>query len=665
MKRRLILILFLLICSLYHAAAQIPVTFLTKDSLTMAGYSLDNNWLLKEADDTAFAQMNYDDSKWKVTKNSKLTTNLTGNKRYVFSGKGWLRQHIYIDSSLSDIQLALRLKHYGASEIYVDGKKARTYGIINDKDHTINHDPNSLPLVVSLPPGPHTIAVRYANYNALWNYKAYNEPDAGFVMTIGVANWAIDDMYFSTTINITLTIFVFTFFFSFFLLHLFLFLYNKKEKANLFFSIFCLAFGTIFLAPYLRSTLTSPFASLIVYHVVLISAATSCMSLSGFLNELFGKRNLRFTIIAMLSLASVVLWFFYHTAGAVVCFILVAIVCIEAVVLIIRALIKRVKGAYMVGVGILFIALSFLITIIIGISSQTGIDLGNEMGVILLFIILSIPVSMSIFLSWNYSNVNKNLAVQLQQVEELSAKNMEQELEKQHLLEHQKENLEKEVAQRTSELVAQKQKSDDLLLNILPEEVAEELKEKGTSAAKYFDHVSVLFTDFVDFTKAGERLTPQQLVDELHACFKKFDEICAKYNIEKIKTIGDAYLAVSGLPMSDKQHAINIAKAAIEIRDFIAERKLAQPDTSFNIRIGIHSGSVVAGIVGVKKFAYDIWGDTVNTAARMEQSSESGKINVSEFTYELIKEQFSCSFRGKITAKNKGEMNMYFVEGEL
>src|SRR5690606_38362425 len=158
--------------------------------------------------------------------------------------------------------------------------------------------------------------------------------------------------------------------------------------------------------------------------------------------------------------------------------------------------------------------------------------------------------------------------------------------------EDKKDELEHEVAERTSELQAQKQKSDDLLLNILPEEVAEELKEKGTSAAKYFDHVSVLFTDFVDFTKAGERLTPQQLVDELHTCFKKFDEICAEHGIEKIKTIGDAYLAVSGLPMQDQQHAINITKAAIEIREFIAERKQARPDTSFNIRIGIHSGSV-------------------------------------------------------------------------
>jgi len=163
------------------------------------------------------------------------------------------------------------------------------------------------------------------------------------------------------------------------------------------------------------------------------------------------------------------------------------------------------------------------------------------------------------------------------------------------------------------------------LLNILPEEIADELKQKGSSSARFFDHVSVLFTDFVDFTKAGERMTPQELVDELHTCFMAFDEIISKYGIEKIKTIGDAYLAVCGLPLADSEHAIKSARAALEIRQFMEDRNKQAGDKTFHVRIGIHSGSVVAGIVGVKKFAYDIWGDTVNTAARMEQNSEKGQ----------------------------------------
>ena len=211
-------------------------------------------------------------------------------------------------------------------------------------------------------------------------------------------------------------------------------------------------------------------------------------------------------------------------------------------------------------------------------------------------------------------------------------------------------------------LYSEKKRSEDLLLNILPAEVADELKDKGTAETRYFDHVTVMFTDFVNFTQASEIMNPQELIDELHTCFKAFDEIIGKYNIEKIKTIGDAYLAVSGLPVPDPLHAEHIVMAALDISAFMHQRQLKMGDKTFRVRIGIHSGSVVAGIVGVIKFAYDIWGDAVNTAARMEQNSEAGKINISTATYILIKDKFTCSYRGKIEAKNKGEIDMYFVE---
>jgi len=206
----------------------------------------------------------------------------------------------------------------------------------------------------------------------------------------------------------------------------------------------------------------------------------------------------------------------------------------------------------------------------------------------------------------------------------------------------------------------EKQKSDDLLLNILPFEVAEELKEKGKTSAKHFDEVSVLFTDFVNFTANSERIGVQEVLNELNICFTEFDRIMEKYNLEKIKTIGDAYLAVSGLPISNDQHAKNAVSASLEILSYIQHRKQHNPN-ALNIRIGIHSGAVIAGIVGVKKFAYDIWGDTVNTAARMEQNSEPGRVNISEATYQLIKESFSFEYRGKIETKGKGAMDMYFV----
>ncbi len=205
-----------------------------------------------------------------------------------------------------------------------------------------------------------------------------------------------------------------------------------------------------------------------------------------------------------------------------------------------------------------------------------------------------------------------------------------------------------------------KRQSDKLLLNILPIEVANELKIRGESAARQFDNVTVLFTDFINFTGISETLSPKELVNELHQCFKAFDDITDKFGLEKIKTIGDAYLAACGLPTADINHAEKVVNAALEMNMFISNRK--KQGGIFSMRTGIHSGSVVAGIVGVKKFAYDIWGDAVNTAARMEQNSADGKINVSENTYELIKDKFTCTYRGKVEAKNKGCIDMYFVE---
>ena len=211
-------------------------------------------------------------------------------------------------------------------------------------------------------------------------------------------------------------------------------------------------------------------------------------------------------------------------------------------------------------------------------------------------------------------------------------------------------------------LAVEKQKSDNLLLNILPGDVAKELKEKGVTEARLHDNVSVLFTDFVGFTKLAAVLSPHELVAELHECFTAFDNIMLKYGIEKIKTIGDAYMAISGLPAPNADHARLLVEAAIEIRKYMYIRKQEFGDKTFEIRIGIHSGSVVAGVVGMKKFAYDTWGDTVNIAARMEQNSLPGKINISDTTFQIVRNTIQCTYRGEIEAKNKGNLKMYFVE---
>lgn len=226
-----------------------------------------------------------------------------------------------------------------------------------------------------------------------------------------------------------------------------------------------------------------------------------------------------------------------------------------------------------------------------------------------------------------------------------------------------------EELQSTIELVQkERKKSDVLLLNILPEETAAELKETGQATPKHYELVSVLFTDFKGFTSIAENLSPEEVIKELDTCFLAFDEICDRYKLEKIKTIGDSYMCAGGLPMTNKTNPIDAVNAALEIQAWMQswkEDKEARGLEAWEIRMGIHSGPVVAGVVGKNKFAYDIWGDTVNLASRMESSGEPGKINISGKTYELVKDHFQCSYRGKVQAKNKGEVAMYFVEGLL
>lgn len=232
-------------------------------------------------------------------------------------------------------------------------------------------------------------------------------------------------------------------------------------------------------------------------------------------------------------------------------------------------------------------------------------------------------------------------------------------------LEKEKNSLEVKVQERTKDLAEAKRKSDELLLNILPTDTAEELKTIGKATPRDYEIVSVLFTDFKGFTKKAEKLSPNALIEELDRCFYYFDGLMDKYNLEKIKTIGDAYMCAGGIPRANKTNPFEAVLTGLEIQRFILqmqEEKRAKDELYWDVRLGIHTGPVVAGVVGMKKFAYDIWGDTVNTASRMESSGEVGKVNISGETYNFIKKYFDCTYRGKVAAKNKGEIDMYFVD---
>jgi class 3 adenylate cyclase len=229
----------------------------------------------------------------------------------------------------------------------------------------------------------------------------------------------------------------------------------------------------------------------------------------------------------------------------------------------------------------------------------------------------------------------------------------------------------KEVNDNKQTIKEQNERSDSLLLNILPEYVADELKQNGKTSPTLHENATIIFSDFKDFTQFSELFTPEELIGELAKCFETFDEIITKHGLEKIKTIGDAYMCVGGISKVNDNTAYGAERAvlaAMEMAEYIRDvrmKKLSDGKTYWDVRIGVHTGDIVAGIVGKKKFVFDIWGDAVNVANRLQTCSEEGRINISDTTYRLVKDYFICSPRGKIAVKNKGELDMYFVDDRV
>lgn len=338
------------------------------------------------------------------------------------------------------------------------------------------------------------------------------------------------------------------------------------------------------------------------------------------------------------------------------------ITCIYFITVAVISFFRGIQSAkyYLIGWTIFLVLVSVYILTINGVITGNfftthSIFIGHMSEVLLLSFALADQIN--ILKKENETN-QKRIILQLEENEKLQLKVTQE--------------LEEKVIQRTAEVVREKneaeyqrKRSDELLLNILPAETAEELKNTGKAKAKHISEVTVIFADIQDFTKLSENLSPSDLVKEINECFSVFDKIMEKYNVEKIKTIGDSYMAAGGLPKPNKTHAKDVINAALEIQEYLLEykkKKLLKGENPFEMRIGIHTGPVVAGIVGIKKFAYDIWGDTVNLASRMESSGEIGKVNISEATYNHVKDDFNCIYRGKIEAKNKGDIDMYFVE---
>jgi len=226
-----------------------------------------------------------------------------------------------------------------------------------------------------------------------------------------------------------------------------------------------------------------------------------------------------------------------------------------------------------------------------------------------------------------------------------------------------------QYVRKTNQIIKnERDRSKELLLNILPEETAHELETNGSAQSRYYESATVLFTDFKGFSTIAGKLSPQELVAELNDYFMAFDEIMGKYNLEKIKTIGDAYMCAGGIPVTNGTHPLDAVNAALAMQEYMERKNATRKEKNLDpweLRIGIHTGPIVAGVVGKKKYAYDIWGDTVNIASRMESSGEPGKVNISSATYQRINQHYQCLYRGKVSAKNIGDVDMYFIESKI
>ncbi|MEM7182153.1 MAG: adenylate/guanylate cyclase domain-containing protein [Spirochaetota bacterium] len=430
------------------------------------------------------------------------------------------------------------------------------------------------------------------------------------------------------------------------LYHFGLYTFRNKEKAALWFGVICLLISLRVLITdekYLEKlfpTQTKLFLFLEYLNMLLLTQAFLKFLFHLYQAEVYKRvyTTLWYTGYILI-IPIVILPVFYYSNVLSLIEIYIIVSGLYTIYIMLKALKNKQQGAKLFFTGI-FILFTIIVNDILYHQLWTST---TEL----------LPLGLFIFILLQAASLSIRFSNALNRVEDLSI-NLEQKVHKRtQQLKKEKEETEKE-----------RQKSEKLLLNILPKDIVQELKEKGNSTPVSFSSATVLFTDFKGFTQIAENLSPQALVKELDACFVQFDKIIEYYHLEKLKTIGDSYMCAGGIPQKNNTHAIDAVLAAIEILNFMNLMKEMKEMKNFpywEVRLGIHTGPLVAGIIGERKFAYDVWGDTVNIASRMESSGTSGKINISGATHELIKDFFVCEYRGKIGAKNKGEVDMYYV----
>jgi class 3 adenylate cyclase len=656
----------LIICSCILNAQTL---YLTKDSLTSGRIQ---EWRYSPLDSAQFSSPEYSDSLWHLIKKNNYDKQIPE----LTLGVQWYRMTFIADSSLENFPVALAIRQIGgASEIYLDGKLCKKYGAIDDGIFTTNSTQFDVLLLPTIYRGRHVLAIRYSNMPGLGIACKFQEANSAIAGTKNVVQ--------TRTILSSITI-VTSFIFA--LLHFFLFIFYRKSISDLLFSIFSFSVGFNFLTTYIYVSTDSnelPINAALISTSFALSIA--CVSIIHFTYVLLGnKRKFILQSTYFLGILSVITHLLIPAIPNIAFIILGIYAIVFCIGSVLKAIRKKVPGARILAIGFIsaivsFIALLFFCFMLL-VSMLETLNFSTEflqlsVSIFGLLASLSLPISMSIYHAWQHSYLYQNIENQENQVKELTTetiviKHEKDEIQRQKTEEERLRKIAEEqrqlVEKQRDEIDVARRRSDELLENILPCEIALELKQKGNVDPVLLQEVTVLFADFVGFTKASSTRSPSEIVSVINTYFTAFDAITQLHGVEKIKTIGDAYMLASGVPSGNPIHARKVIEVAMEMLKAVHDIKLSAHDESapvFDLRIGINSGPVIAGIVGVKKFQYDIWGDTVNTASRMETASQPGRINISESTYELVKEFFDCEYRGEIEVKGKGKVKMYFVTG--
>lgn len=687
MKKLICLILFLVSFFSFAQTNDSLKVYTYKTFSENENYLKITNWKFTSGINKLYRDVHYNDTTWKVLPNDTIKNVTTKNN---INGKATFRNTFEIDSTMVGIPFSLDIGiDQGVFSVYLNGVHRKTFGEINTTNQTQKvHSRNIVSDYVDIiftKPGKQNITIEYQNQDVKETTDFLN-------LETSLVKQQDALTYVNVIKNVnTICVFLGSVFITLCFFHLILYFFYRSFIPNLYFSLFNFSMGATFFAIIYAFSIgfsLNAFKSVILF--VILLTYLSAFALSGLVNSLFAKSKMRlkiFGIVCLIGFITTLLW--TDELMSFFAFVIFLYALTEAAILLIKAIIQKVQGARILASGILLTIFFTVALIVFGLIIAEGdgiyVTENDEVAMISLSIItfgmvlsvFSIPFSMSAYLAWYFSHINNENEQKVVEVERLTQQNVYQEKEKQTIIENINQELEQKVEERKSEIEQQQNeialqnevlanerlKSEALLLNILPEEIALELKEKGNSQSKFFDSVTILFTDFKDFTKLTEKVSSTELIEELNYCFKEFDRIISKYGIEKIKTIGDAYMAVSGLPVKDDKHALKMVYAALEIRDFMQQykqKRIAENKSFFEMRIGINSGEVVAGIVGIKKFAYDVWGTAVNIASEMEVHGAIGKVNISENTFQLVQPYFETELRAEKLEDTI--VNMYFAE---